>query len=122
MLTGSSSLKIGYLGTYLLAPTDSSLGPSDLAYRFNNGVPNQLTEYILNFVTDPHMRNDALFAQEQWTRKRLTLQGALRFDHAWSYYGAVTEGPSEFIPVTLSVPETTGVNSYKDLSPQEQWP
>ena len=31
------------------------------------------------------MRNDAFYAQEQWTRGRLTLQGALRFDHAWSW-------------------------------------
>jgi hypothetical protein len=117
-VTGGSSLKIGYLGTYLLAPTDSSLGPSDLAYRFNNGVPNQLTEYILNFRTDPKMRDDALFAQEQWTLKRLTLQGALRFDRAWSWYGAVQEGPSRFVPVPLAFPDTTGVNSYKDLSPR----
>ena len=50
------------------------------------------------------MRDDALFAQEQWTLKRLTLQGALRFDRAWSYFGAVQEGPSRFVPVPLVVP------------------
>jgi hypothetical protein len=64
------------------------------------------------------MRNDALFAQEQWTLKRLTLQGALRFDHAWSYFGAVQEGPTRFVPVPLVFPETNGVNSYKDLTPR----
>ncbi len=81
-------------------------------------MPNQLTEYILNFVTDPHMRDDALFVQERWTVNRLTLQGALRFDRAWSYFGAVQEGPTRFVPAPLIFPETAGVNSYKDVTPR----
>jgi outer membrane receptor protein involved in Fe transport len=47
-------------------------------------VPNQLTEYVHEQQNDLWMRNDALFVQEQWTRGRLTVQGGLRFDRAWS--------------------------------------
>ena len=44
------------------------------------------------------MRSDAFYAQEQWTRGRMTLQGALRYDHAWSYFPEQTVGPVRFFP------------------------
>ena len=28
----------------------------------------------------------AIYAQDQWTQERLTLQGALRYEHAWSWF------------------------------------
>ena len=39
------------------------------------------------------MRYDAFYAQDQWTHGRLTLQGAVRYDHAWSWFPEVTVGP-----------------------------
>ena len=39
----------------------------NLTYRFNNGVPNQLTESISPWVNNARAGWDALFAQEQWT-------------------------------------------------------
>jgi hypothetical protein len=118
LVTGTHSVKIGYIGTHLIAGTNSFRGPADLSYRVNNGVPNQLTEYITNFVTEPHTRDDGFFAQEQWTRKRLTLQGALRFDHSWSYSAPVQEGPTRFLPTPLIFPRTPGVDSFWDVTPR----
>jgi hypothetical protein len=51
---------------------------------------------------------------EQWTVRRLTLQGALRFDRAASWFPAQQEGPSRFLPTPLRIPETRGVDSYTD--------
>ena len=31
-------------------------------------------------------RFDAFYVQDQWTRGRLTLQGGLRYEHAWSWF------------------------------------
>ena len=107
-VTGAHSLKVGYIGTHLVAGTNSFRGPADLSYRVNNGVPNQLTEYITHFVTEPHTRDDAFFGQEQWTHKRLTLQGALRFDHSWSYSAPVQEGPTRFLPTPLYLSPDAG--------------
>src|SRR5581483_8145937 len=45
------------------------------------------------------------------------LQGALRFDHAWSYYPGAVIGGTRFIPVATTIPEAQGVN-FKDLSPR----
>ena len=49
---------------------------------------------------------------------RLTLQGALRFDRAWSYSPEQTIGPTTFLPTPLMFPETPGVDGYKDISPR----
>ena len=57
-------------------------------------------------------------AQDQWTRGKLTLQGAVRYDHAWSYYPAQQLGPTRFLPTPLVFPETQGVLGYNDIDPR----
>ena len=54
------------------------------------------------------MRYNAFYAQDQWTHGRLTLQGALRYDHAWSYYPAQQIGPTRFLPTALVFPDRGG--------------
>ena len=90
----------------------------NLTYRFNNGVPNQLTQSISPWVNDARVAWDALFVQDQWTRERLTLQGAVRFDRARSWFPEQREGPSRFLPTPIIIPETRGVDSYKDITPR----
>jgi len=117
-VSGSKSLKIGYQGSQLGDLRSANRGPNALRYRFNNGVPNQLTMFINEYQNDLWMRDDGLFAQGQWTLNRLTLQGGLRFDRAWSWAPEQQEGPVRFLPVPLAFPETPGVDSYKDLQPR----
>src|SRR5262245_62532392 len=90
----------------------------NLTYRFNNGVPNQLTQSISPWVNHWRTGWDAIFAQERWTRRRLTVQGAVRFDRASSWFPEQQEGPSRFLPVPILIPETKGVDSYKDITPR----
>jgi hypothetical protein len=115
---GSSSLKIGYQGSLLGDIRSANRGSNALRYRVNNGVPNQLTMFINNYQNDLWMRDDALYVQEQWTRNKLTLQGGLRFDRAWSWAPPQQEGPAVFLPTPLIYPKTPGVDSYKDLTPR----
>ena len=87
-VTGTHSLKIGHQHTLM---TDDRLwvtNNQNLTYRFNNGVPNQLTQSISPWMNDARVAWDAVFAQEQWTLKRVTVQGALRFDLARSWFPA----------------------------------
>ena len=49
---------------------------------------------------------------------RLTLQGALRFDRAGSWFPAQQEGPTRFLPTAIAFDETKGVDSYKDITPR----
>ena len=44
-VTGSHTMKFGYQGAYMVAKTPGFIG-QQISYRFNNGVPNQLTERL----------------------------------------------------------------------------
>jgi hypothetical protein len=116
--TGSHVLKAGYQHTLMTDDRTWYTNSQNLTYRLNNGMPNQLTESISPWVNDTRAGWDGVFVQEQWTRSRLTLQGALRFDRATSWFPEQQEGPSTFLPTPIVIPETRGVDSYKDLSPR----
>jgi hypothetical protein len=117
-VTGAHSFKAGYASNLLGDLRSSNKAPNNLDYRVNNGVPNQFTMWINNFQNDLWMRDDSFYAQENWTHKRLTLQGALRFDRAGSWAPPQQEGPVRFLPTPISFPETPIVDSYKDLTPR----
>ena len=40
----------------------------------------------------------SFFAQDSWTMNRLTLQGALRYDHPWSWFPEQTIPKQRFFP------------------------
>jgi hypothetical protein len=121
-VTGAHSFKFGYVGGYLVEDIQNHGNDLNLAYTFNNGRPVSLTESLRVFTQSDRVRYDALYAQDQWTMGRVTLQGALRFDHAWSYSPPQTIGPAliggqTFLATPLSYGRADGVN-YKDLSPR----
>ena len=117
-VTGTHSVKVGYQHTLMTDDRTWMTNDQNLTYRFNNGVPNQLTQSISPWVNNARVAWDGLFVQEQWTRRRLTLQGAVRFDRARSWFPAQQEGPSRFLPTPMVIPETRGVDSYKDITPR----
>jgi hypothetical protein len=65
------------------------------------------------------LNTHAFFAQDQWTFKRLTLSGALRYDRATSGYESTCVGPDVFVPADLAycTGEHDGV-SFNDVSPR----
>jgi hypothetical protein len=115
-VTGGSSLKVGYQHALMTDDRTWMTNNQNLTYRFDNGVPNQLTQSISPWVNDARAGWDAVFVQEQWTHDRLTVQGAVRFDRAGSWFPAQQEGPSRFLPTAILIPETRGVDSYKDVT------
>ena len=117
-ITGTHSLKFGYQRTLMTDDRTWITNDQNLTYRLDNGSPNQLTQSISPWVNNARVGWDGLFVQEQWTRHRLTLQGAVRFDRARSWFPAQQEGPSRFLPTPVIVPETRGVDSYKDVTPR----
>ena len=117
-VTGAHSMKFGYQGGYLVDDQKNFTNDANLAFRFNNGVPNQITETALPYQAHQDVRYDALYAQEQWTHDRMTLQGALRFDHAWSYFPEQQIGPSNFLPFAMVFPRQDGITGYKDITPR----
>ena len=93
---------------------------NDLTYRFNNGIPNQLTQRLEAYRTYSRVRYNALFVQDQLTRGRLTMSGALRYDHSWSYYPEQSIGGRACASCRRSSrgPRSKGVIGYNDITPR----
>jgi hypothetical protein len=116
-VTGSNSMKFGYQGAYHV---DNRLNttPANMTFRFNNAIPNRITQNLDPFLYESRVRYNALYAQDTWTHDRLTVQGAIRYDHSWSYFPAQQIGPTKFLPTGIFFEETQGVLGYNDITPR----
>ena len=84
-------------------------------------VPNQITQRITPWQQANRTRYDAFYVQDQWTHNRLTLQGALRYEHAWSFFPEGLNGllaDSVFGGPAFTLPEAKGVTGYNDIAPR----
>ena len=118
-VTGSHDLKVGYQGAYIRVNFFYNTPESGLAYRFNQGVPNQFTFRLPDFTTADRTSTSALYVQDRWTRGRLTLQGALRYDRASSFSPAEGNGTtrtSPFNAAPITFERTPGVDAFHDLT------
>ena len=121
-VTGSHSTKVGYQGAYQAASTIRHANPTLLSYNFTQGVPTGFTVRIPEWGTADRTLTQSFFAQDTWTRGRMTLQGALRYDRAWSYSPAGLSGTTEAAPQlglsAITFPRTPSVDSFNDLTPR----
>jgi hypothetical protein len=115
---GAHNAKLGYQGSYLSDNRTNYSSGDFVSYRFNNGVPNQITQSVNRFDIKQRVETHSLYAQESWTLRRFTLLGALRYDRASSFFPAQTVGPVRFLPIEVTFPRTNGVDAYQDLTPR----
>ena len=111
------SLKAGYQGSHLGDNQTNHSNDQFLTYRLNNGVPNQFTQTINKFTRHQWVRTAAFYVQDSYTMDRFTFQGALRYDHAWSFFPEQEVIPVRFFPQGKTYPDTPG-SSYNDLTPR----
>jgi hypothetical protein len=120
-VTGSHSMKLGYQGSLLINETNRVRNPSLLSYRFNRGVPNRVSVAIPEWMTADTTSVAAFFVQDTWTKNRLTLQGALRYDRAWSWSPAGKNGAagtSALNPQPILFDKLMSVDAYNDITPR----
>jgi hypothetical protein len=120
-VTGSHSMKLGYQGSLLKNQTDRVRNPTLLSYTFNQGNPTSFAVAIPEWMTADRTAIAALFVQDTWTRGRLTLQGALRFDRAWSWSPAEGNGTSEVSAINvapITFERTASVDAFNDITPR----
>ena len=115
-ITGTHNARFGYQGAFHV--DNRAPGGQTVSYRVDNGVPNQLTERLRDYRTYARVRYHAFYAQDQWTANRLTLSGALRYDHSWSAYPEQQIGGTRFLPEITVFPARRGVEGYHDISPR----
>jgi hypothetical protein len=115
-VSGAHNVKVGYRGSFY-DYTARSFAQEGLSFRFNNGVPNRLTETVEDFTWRAFLQAHGLYAQDQWTIRRLTLQGAVRYDHFSGSFPDSQLGPSALVPVPVVFSTTPGA-SFHDITPR----
>ncbi len=131
-VTGSHSMKFGYQGIYNRTDNFNHYNQNRINYRFGsglnaqgvqvpNGIPNRITMNYGDFLIMDRSQSTSFYAQDQWTMGRMTLQGALRFDRAWSWSpeGQGIDHADRFHPnggITFAREE--GVTGFNDITPR----
>ena len=118
-VSGAHNLKVGASYALHMVLFTNFYNDPRLRYQFRDGMPNQLTMYGLNGArrrTDTGITS--LYAQDQWTLHRLTLQGGIRFEHFGSSFPEQQVGPDRFIPVAIRFQAQKAPVNAKDISPR----
>ena len=120
-VTGSHAFKMGFnLQQHVHDQNETK--QQNVTYRFNNAVPNRITQWATPFETKQRTKAElGIFAQDQWTLDRLTLNLGLRFDYYNGYVPEQTVAATQFIPErrfdrVSDVPNWTDVNSRVGVS------
>jgi hypothetical protein len=136
-VTGAHNVKVGYSGSFMEVHNGRVPNRTQLRYTFNANAPatasctfsdgNRLcpvaVSYFLAPRWDQHDRTQTvgLYAQDQWTMGRLTLQGGVRYDRVWSWAPAEGNGTTQtspFNPQSISFERTVSVRGYNDITPR----
>ncbi len=121
-VTGAHSMKFGYQGAYFVEDIEEFGNSTNLTYTFLFPQdPISLKMRIYPWQITDRTESAAFYAQDQWTLGRLTLQGALRYDRAWSFFPAGANGAPQagpYNPTPIIFPAGTGVNAYNDITPR----
>ena len=116
-VTGSHAIKTGYtltMGEY----EQTAFRVGNMSFTANNGVPNLVTFTGTPTLAINRIRpNLGLYAQDQWTVNRLTVNGGLRLDYFRSDFPDQHVPATTFVPVERFVSGTEAVN-WKDLNPR----
>ena len=89
----------------------------DVNYRFNNGIPNQITQYATPFITKERLRDVGIYAQDQWSLRNLTLNIGVRFDYFHGYVPPQDISAGQFLQAR-SFGAVKNVPNWKDISPR----
>jgi len=139
--TGNTRLEYRYdtpaVGCYnAVTPAASTCGntslyyPSDPYNQAMRPVPSRVNINTGKAAIENRVAYSGFYVQDQWTLKRLTLSGAIRYDRATSHYPGTCIGGSgtePYVPIQVGgtsagknsycTPDTDGV-SYNDFTPR----
>ena len=123
-VTGAHNMKFGYQGGFGNPSQTYQSYTQVVQIRTARGVPNQLTQTVMGGPDTKYIRNllpENFYAQDQWTRSRLTLQGGVRLDTLRSTYpDQRIGGPGwPYAPTEIFFPSrSTPGYKWKDITPR----
>jgi hypothetical protein len=116
-VTGTHSMKVGYnltMGFY----RNSQSRVGNMSFGALNGEPTRVTYFgTPSVATNRVWPNLGIYAQDQWTLRRLTANAGLRFDYFRSDYPDQYTAPSQFVLTARSFPAKEAVR-WTDLNPR----
>lgn len=117
-ITGTHAFKVGY-NDGIGSNQYNQFVNQPVSYRFNNGVPNQITQYAEPFYRESNMDHDlGFFAQDKWTLRRLTVSAGVRYDHFVASYPEQKLTPSPMNPTrNITFPAQEALN-MSDVTPK----
>ena len=90
----------------------------DVNYTFRSQLPLSITQYTTPLVYEERLKiNLGLFAQDQWTIDRLTINLGLRFDYVNAYVPEQELGAGRFVPAR-SFDAVPCVPCWTDINPR----
>jgi hypothetical protein len=114
-VTGSHSYKVGLQTRY--GRVGNNYASNDYTVTLTNWIPVQLTQIIKPQQFDTKFMMTGLYAMDQWTFKRATINYGVRFDHQVGTVPAHHLDAGPYVPAR-DYPEVSNVPNYKDLSPR----
>lgn len=118
-VTGSHAVKVGFLNTWGTRREDYTNIDANVRYRFNNGVPNLITQFATPYGFRSNLGAElGVYAQDKWTIDRLTLNVGARFDYLNINFPEQTLGPGSQVPNrNITFPKNDYLG-WKDISPR----
>ncbi len=117
-VTGSHALKTGLAYIYASELMEGRHNNGNVSYLVTGGRPTRVTYWNLpysnTFRLNPKL---ALFAQDQSTFGRFTVNAGVRYDYLASDYPDLVQPPGQFFPVSRTFPGKTVVR-WHDISPR----
>jgi hypothetical protein len=119
-ITGTHHFKAGMtVDESLPRDTYTDRGPTPYTYTFRSGTPISLTEYASPSLTgEVKVRPDlAVFAQDQWSVKRVTLNLGLRYEYHRTYASPIDTLPGPLVDAH-NLPGLDCIPCWHDLDPR----
>jgi hypothetical protein len=117
-ITGAHAIKMGISVEHVWHESYEYVNHA-INYTFLNGVPNSITEYATPYTDSAQVKAElAVFAQDQWTIKRLTLNYGLRFSYFNAGVPAQHADPTRLVPFARDYAPAPCVPCWKDLDPR----
>jgi hypothetical protein len=118
-VTGSHALKVGFLDTFGTRREDYTNIDANVRYRFNNGVPNLITQVATPYGFRSNLGGElGVYAQDRWTLSRLTLNVGARFDYLNINFPEQSLGPGALVPNRNITFAQNDYLAWKDISPR----
>lgn len=117
-ITGSHTVKVG-VNDKIGRQTRSFWDTVPYSYRFNNGIPNRITQAATPYDTKVNLDHGlGVYVQDKWTIRGLTFGYGARYDYFSTSFPEQHIGPATLFPTRdVTFPQERGA-AFHDLTPK----